>query len=194
MTIEVENVSKAFGAETVLEDVSLMLDSDSMVACTGPAGCGKTTLLRIILGLETPDRGKVNLLGDYKYDRVNAGVVFQEDRLCEDFSAVVNVAMVSSRLSERVAAEELSKLLPEDALARPVRELSPVQRRRTALVRACIIPTDVLLLDEPFAGMNEEEMAQSVRYLRETARHKPVLIAARSYDGLEFCRQMELAR
>lgn len=188
MTIEIDHVSKAFDGKQVLQDFCLDISSDSSYAVIGPSGSGKTTLLRIILGLEKPDGGRVRLLGDYKYSRVNAGVVFQEDRLCEDFSAVQNVAMVSKRISERIAREELEKLLPADELDKPVRQLSGGMRRRVCLARALIIPSDVLLLDEPFTGLDADTRKRCIRYLRDQQGTEPLVITTHSLEGLEFCK------
>ena len=156
MTIEAEHLFKSYDGKNVLNDFSLDISSDSSYVITGESGAGKTTFLRILLGLEKPDQGRVRLLGDYKYSRVNAGVVFQEDRLCEAFSAVDNVAMVSKKLSPRIAREELEKLLPADQLDKPVCELSGGMRRRVCIIRACIVPSDVIIMDEPFTGLDEE--------------------------------------
>ncbi len=193
MTIELQSISKSYGAVNVLKDISWNISSDDIWLLTGPGGCGKTTLLRLILGLEKPDSGSVNLLGDYKYARVNAGVVFQEDRLCEQFNATENVAMVNERLSEAVAREDLLHFLPEECLSKEVSLLDPVERRLVVLVRACIIPSDILLLDEPFRGMNEELQKKALSYIRDKAGHKGIVISQRQSEGLEFCRRMDLS-
>ena len=190
MTIEVENISKSYDGKQVLKDFSLDISSDSSYAVTGPSGSGKTTLLRIILGLEKPDSGRVRLLGDYKYAWINAGVVFQEDRLCEDFSAVENVAMVNRRLSAKIARQELCKLLPEDELDKPVRELSGGMRRRVCIIRACIIPTDVIIMDEPFAGLDDDNRKKAIDYIRSIQATTPLVITAHSLEGLEFCKNI----
>lgn len=192
MTIEVVSISKAYDGKTVLKDFSILISDESAYAVTGPDGSGKTTLLKLILGMIKPDSGQINLLGDYKYDRVNAGVVFEEDRLCENFSAVENVAMVNAKLSARVAREELEKLLPADVLDLPVRRLSPVMRRKVCIVRACIIPSDVLVLDEPFEGLSAEERDQAIRYIREAAAKTPIVISAKSGEGLGFCKTVQM--
>lgn len=190
MTIEVEKISKAYNGKLVLRDFSMEISSDTSYLLTGESGAGKTTLLRIILGLEQPDQGRIRLLGDYKYSRVNAGVVFQEDRLCEDFSAVENVAMISRRLSTRVAREELQKLLPEDALDKPVRELSGGMRRRVCIVRACSIPSDMILMDEPFAGLDAENRRRCIAYIRSMQGSTPLVLTGHSTEGLSFCKQI----
>ena len=192
MTIEVLNVSKSAGGKQVLKDVNWKISSDDTWLLTGPEDSGKTLLLRILLGLEKPDSGSVNLLGDYKYASVNAGVVFQEDRLCEGFSAVENVAMVNERLSETVAAEELQKFLSQEQMEVPVCELDPVTRRLVVMIRACIIPSDILLLDEVLRGMDDALRKKVVSYIRDKAGHKGIVFVQRDDKGLEFCRRFAL--
>lgn len=188
MTIEAEHIYKSYDGKPVLEDFCLDVSSDSSYVITGESGAGKTTFLRVLLGLEKPDQGRVRLLGDYKYSRVNAGVVFQEDRLCEEFSAVENVAMVSKKLSERIARQELEKLLPADQLDKPVKELSGGMRRRVCIVRACVVPSDVLVMDEPFAGLDEENRRKCIEYIRSVQGTTPLVLTAHSLDGLVFCK------
>lgn len=192
MTIQLQDICKTIQGKEVLKDIQWEIGSDDCWLLAGPSGSGKTMLLRIILGLEKPDRGSVNLLGDYKYASVNAGVVFQEDRLCEQFSAIENVAMVNERLSETVAKEELVKFLPEERLSIPVCELNPVERRLVVMIRACIIPSDLLLLDEPFRGMDDALRSRAIAYIRDKAGHKGIVFVQQDDSGLEFCRKFVL--
>ncbi len=192
MTIQLQDIWKSISGNEILRGINWEIGSDDCFLLTGPSGSGKTLLLRLILGLEKPDRGSVNLLGDYKYDTVNAGVVFQEDRLCEQFSAVENVAMVNERLSEKVAGEELSKFLVPNRLFVPVSELDEVERRLVVMIRACIIPSDILLLDEPFRGMDRELREKVIRYIRNKAGHKGIVFAGRDDESLGFCRRFEI--
>ena len=192
MTIQLENICKSVSGQQILKDINWQIASEDCWLLTGPSGSGKTMLLRLILGLEKPDSGSVNLLGDYKYANVNAGVVFQEDRLCEQFSAVENVAMVNERLSETVAAEELSRFLPQDRQTVPVCELNETERRLVVMIRACIIPSDILLLDEPFRGMDSDLRSRVITYIRDKAGHKGIVFVQRDESGLEFCRKFPL--
>ena len=192
MTIQLENICKSVAGQKVLENVNWEIGSDDCFLLTGPEGSGKTMLLRLILGLEKPDSGRVNLLGDYKYASVNAGVVFQEDRLCEQFSAIENVAMVNERLSAMVAEEELVKFLPSDRLSLPVSALTPLERRLVVMIRACIIPSDILLLDEVLRGMDDALRKKVVSYIRDKAGHKGIVFVQRDDKGLEFCRRFAL--
>ena len=189
MTIQLENICKSVAGREVLKNVNWEIGSDDCFLLTGPAGSGKTMLLRLILGLEKPDSGSVNLLGDYKYASVNAGVVFQEDRLCEQFSAIENVAMINERLSAMVAEEELVKFLPADRLVIPVSALTPLERRLVVMIRACIIPSDILLLDEVLRGMDADLRKKVVTYIRDKAGHKGIVFVQRDDAGLEFCRR-----
>ena len=191
MTIEIKDVSKSFNGQKVLDNFNLNIESEHSYILTGPSGCGKTTLLRLILCLEEPDNGTVKLLGDYKYPFINSGVVFQEDRLCEDYDAVTNVTMVSKKVFRQTVIEELKKLLPEDALFKPVKELSGGQRRRVAIVRACAIPSDVLIMDEPFTGLDDKSREAAIAYIRDKQGTGPLVITTHDTKGLEFGRLID---
>lgn len=193
MTIEVENVSFTSEGRNVLKNISWEVSSDDVWLLTGDAGSGKTALLSIMLGILKPDNGRVRLLGDYKYDRVNAGVVFQEDRLFEDMSAAENVAIVRDVTSPAVAAEDLVKLMSSELVNVPVRELDPVNRRITAIVRATSVPSDILMMDEPFRGMGDDLRKKVFTFIKEVAGHKGIIIAQRFAEGLPPLRTLKLS-
>ena len=192
MTIEVENVCLQIDGKDILKDISWEISSDDTWLLTGPAGSGKSALISIIIGILNPTSGRVRLLGDYKYDRVNAGVVFQEDRLIENLTAAENVAVIRPETSPAVAAEELEKFLDKESINIPVSELDPVKRRITAIVRACSVPSDILILDEPFLGMDENTRKKAFSYIKETAGHKGIVISARVPEGLPPLRTFSL--
>ena len=192
MTLQLLNISKTVSGKEILKNINWEISQEDCFLLMGPPDSGKTLLIRLMLGLEKPDSGSVNLLGDYKYSSINAGVVFQEDRLCEQFSAVENVAMVNKRLSERVAGDELLKFLPEERIWVPVCELNEVERRLVCIVRASIIPSDILLLDEPLRGMDSSLCKKAVDYIRDRAGHKGIVFAQRDDRGLESLRRFVL--
>ncbi len=194
MTIEIKDVSKSFNGQKVLDNFNLNIESEHSYILTGPSGCGKTTLLRLVLGLDEPDSGTIKLLGDYKYPFINSGVVFQEDRLCEEYDAVTNVTMVSKKVFRQTVIEELKKLLPEEALFKPVKELSGGQRRRVAIVRACAIPSDVLIMDEPFTGLDDRARSEAIAYIRDKQGTGPLVITTHDTKGLEFGRLIDLGQ
>ena len=192
MIIEVKDVSKSYGEKKVLDGFNMNIEDEHSYIVTGGSGAGKTTLLRLVLGLEKPDSGKVGLLGDYKYPYINAGVVFQEDRLCEGFSAVTNCAMVSKKVFKQTVREELLKLLPEDKVDIPVKNLSNAERRMVCIARACCIPSDVLVMDEPFKGLNPSEKEKAISFIRDKQGSGSLVIASEDTTGLDFGRIITL--
>ena len=148
--MNISRLCKSFGQKPVLEDVSLTLVPGQIACLMAPSGRGKTTLLRCIAGLETPDSGSIT----GRPERI--GYVFQEDRLCDGFSAVANVQLaVESALSEEEICCHLEELGLGGSLRQPVRELSGGMRRRCALARALCADADLLALDEPVKGLDE---------------------------------------
>ena len=151
MAIVIHNLTKSYGEKLALPPFSCTVETGEIVCLLGQSGCGKTTLLRLLLGLETPTGGTVTGLPD----RISA--VFQEDRLCPSFSAVTNVQLA---LGRQVSREEIVALLTQlglgDALTKPVRELSGGMQRRVSIARSLLCPGDLFLMDEPFKGLDEE--------------------------------------
>ncbi len=192
MTIEAKNITVNIDGKTILDNVTWEISSDDTWALTGPEGSGKSALIDVVLGLRRPDKGHVSLLGDYKYDRVNAGVVFQEDRLCEYFSAEENIVLVNNRYSEKRAGDELKLLIPEEYLGIPVMNLPGDIRRLICIVRACCIPSDVLIMDEPFRGLTPEKRKEAINFIKEAAGHKGIVYAQRTMEGLEAYKNFRL--
>lgn len=192
MIIEIKDVSKNYGEKKVLENFSLNIEDEHSYVITGPEGSGKTTLMRLILKLEQPDGGKVGLLGDYKYPFINAGVVFQEDRLVESLDAVTNIAMVSKKIFRQTVAEELSLFLPEDRLFVPARDLNKQERRIVAIIRALAIPSDVLIMDEPFEGIERDMKLRLIPHIRDKQGKGSLTIFTRETKDLDFARIITL--
>lgn len=157
MIIELKHISKSYDGLPVLRDLNLTFHGGHRYCIMSPSGSGKTTLLRILMGLEQPDSGTVEADGHQGTGTYTVSAVFQEDRLCESFSPVENVLMCTGRSMKPSRVRwELSRLLPEECLTRPVSTLSGGMKRRVAVLRAILTPSDVLLMDEPFTGMDEE--------------------------------------
>ena len=168
--MRVEALCKSYGGRGVLENVSF--EAGVGVTCLmAPSGSGKTTLLRILLGLETADSGAV-------YDPpARWSAVFQEDRLLEHLDAMGNLRFVlGAALDETAAGALLTELGLGDTAGKPVREFSGGMKRRLALARALLAPSDALALDEPFTGLDEENRARCQALLRRAGEEKPVLL------------------
>lgn len=151
---------KRFGDKAVLEDVSLTVPGGAVVCLMAPSGRGKTTLLRCIAGLEMPDSGTVTGVPE------RLGFVFQEDRLCPQLDAVENVRLVTGRAMSRSDIEaHLLELELADCLDQRAAELSGGQRRRVSIARAVCYGPELLLLDEPFKGLDGAARDRTAQYL-----------------------------
>ena len=161
MDISIQDVTKTYGDKLALPPFSATLKEGEIVCLLGQSGCGKTTLLRLLLGLETPTAGTITGLPS----RISA--VFQEDRLCPAFSAVTNVSLA---LGRRVAKPQILALLKSlglgDALKKPVRELSGGMQRRVSIARSLLCPADLYVMDEPFKGLDAATRDRAVSFAR----------------------------
>ena len=150
-------------------------------ALWAPSGWGKTTLLRILMGLEVPDSGTVQGVG-------RVGAVFQEDRLCPQLTAVQNVELVipegKTQYKTQIMFDFQRFGYDEQALALPARKLSGGQKRRAALLRALWAGCDTLLLDEPFTGMDPETMKKAAALLKERRGERAVLLATHDREAI----------
>lgn len=158
--MKIQHLCKAFDGKMVLDHVSLTLESGGTACLMAPSGRGKTTLLRCIAGLEAPDSGQITDLPE------RIAYVFQEDRLCDGFSAVDNIRLVTGKaLGEGEIRRHLEELGLAGSLDQPVRELSGGMRRRVVISRAVCFGADLLLLDEPFKGLDDEARQQTAGYI-----------------------------
>ena len=177
--LEILHLTKRFGEKTLFEDLNLTVEEPAVL--WAPSGWGKTTLLRVLMGLETPTSGSVQGVGQ-------VSAVFQEDRLCPQLNAVQNVALVlpGAEIQYKEQIETCFQQLGLDsaALALPARKLSGGQKRRVALLRALLAPSDTLLLDEPFTGMDPETLQKAAALIRERSGGKNVLLATHDRDAI----------
>lgn len=172
--IELQNVCKAYDGKPVLRGVSLALRPGAPVCVTGRSGIGKTTLLRLMLGLERPDSGTVSVRRGIRF-----AAVFQENRLVAHLSAADNIRLVcpaaampdDAALAGAFAAVGLTR----QEMEKTVSELSGGQQRRTALLRALLVPADAVLLDEPFTGLDAAARRAAAAYIRKTCAHRALL-------------------
>ncbi|GIH67315.1 sulfate/molybdate ABC transporter ATP-binding protein [Microbispora siamensis] len=176
MAIEVRDVNKSFGTTPVLRDVSLDVAAGSLTALLGPSGGGKSTLLRVIAGLERPDTGTVRISGvdatRLSPQRRNVGFVFQHYAAFKHLSVFRNVAFgleIRKRPKDEIRKRvmELLELVHLEKLAdRYPSQLSGGQRQRMALARALAVEPQVLLLDEPFGALDAQVRKELRTWLR----------------------------
>lgn len=179
MDISVKNLYKAFGDKKVFEGFSHFFPAGQTTALMGPSGCGKTTLLLMLMGLTPFDKGSITGLDGRK-----VAAVFQEDRLCENLSAPYNLKMVAPKGTPLLSlhAPLLAAGLREEDLHQPLRELSGGMKRRVAIMRALYPPSDLLIMDEPFQGLDEGTKAQMIALVNTYASQKQMIWVTHSLD------------
>ena len=183
--IVIEHLSKKYGEKKVLEDLNLVLEAGKTYTMAGPSGCGKTTFLRILMGLEKADSGTITGVPG----KISA--VFQENRLSESFSALDNVMLVmNSENKKETAAELLHALGLTDNLTKPVKTFSGGMKRRVALARALAADYDLLILDEPFTGLDARNRELAIKVIEEYTKNKTVLLV--SHDIIDSDMQKSL--
>ena len=181
MKLQICDLCKQYDGRPVLDHVSMELESGPIYCLMAPSGSGKTTLFRILMGLETADSGRV--VSSLRELRI--GAVFQEDRLCEAFSAVDNVLITAdASMSRETAKQELLELLPRETLNRPVSTLSGGQKRRVAICRALCALSDLLILDEPFTGLDAGTKNDVIRYLQKKSAGKLTLLSTHQEEDV----------
>ena len=201
--IIIKNLWKSYDSLTVLKNVDLTLDRDQTYCLMSPSGTGKTTLFRILMGLEKADEGEIvwsassgSCFGsgsDWDVSRsLRISTVFQEDRLCPSFSPLENVMMVQKKHASEISGisgdeirTAMCRLLPEECLNRPVSTLSGGMKRRTAILRALLTRSDLLLMDEPFTGLDEGTKDEVIKFLKEYRQDRFLLISTHQKEDVE---------
>lgn len=200
--IELKHISKSYNGMPVLQNISMTFRDNGCYCLMSPSGSGKTTLMRILMGLEKPDTGTIGISvadagrnvdtrdsRDASHGRTSPSIsaVFQEDRLCESFSPLENVTMCAGRSIKASRVRwEMGKLLPEECLDRPVSTLSGGMKRRVAVYRALLTPSDILIMDEPFTGMDEELKHSVIAYIREKRDGRILILSTHQEEDVKL--------
>ena len=179
MDIVIENLSKSFQRQKVLDGFSHVFKAGSITCIMGKSGSGKTTLLSILMGLSQADSGKVTGLSEAK-----VSAVFQENRLCENLTAVLNVQMIAGEHHGKDEIIACFQKIGIDATDKKiVKEYSGGMKRRVAIVRALMAEFDILIMDEPLKGLDEETKSDVIALIKEYAKGKTVIMT--THDGEE---------
>ncbi len=184
--MNVRHLYKSYGDLRVFEDFSAGFASGGLTVLTGPSGGGKTTLLRILAGLEKADAGTVT-----GFPAEDIRMVFQEDRLLEYLDAMTNIRIACPGTPEEEIAQALLELGLREAKGKPVSEFSGGMKRRTALVRGLLAPSRILLLDEPFKGLDLQQKREAMAFTERKARGKTVILATHEPEEETFRPQID---
>jgi len=177
MNIELINISKNYDSLRVIEDFSYTFVKGENYLVKGESGSGKTTLINLILGLTKPSSGIVE--GDNRY-----AVVFQEDRLLEEFSSIDNLRFVNKELDAQTISSELSMLIPGCDITKPVSTFSGGMKRRIAIARAMLCNSDVVIMDEPFTGLDSESIDSTLEFIMKHKGERTLIITSHIFDEL----------
>lgn len=168
--IECSDLCLSFEGRVILNKISFSFPDSGVFALMGPSGAGKSSLLKILSGLLTADSGSIRGLGNKR-----VGILFQEDRLLPWHSALKNVMLAMECPSQAEAQSLLNALEMADAADAHPAVLSGGMKRRIALARAIAFSPDILLLDEPFSGIDEQMKRRIIPFIRKSA---PLIIFA----------------
>lgn len=167
--IELINISKAFGDKTVIENFNLQVKDTETIALMGKSGIGKTTLLNIIAGFLKPDSGELrNVPADI-------AMVFQENRLLDDFSAYDNIRLICGAVHKDILVH-FAELELASHIDKPVRDYSGGMKRRVALMRAMLAKSSLILMDEPFKGLDKATKERTIAYTKKHIKRKTCII------------------
>ena len=182
MAVELKGVFKSFGDKQVLADFDLA-PQRGITCIMGPSGKGKTTIVNILAGLVQADTGDVNIPPDTKFS-----FVFQEDRLLEWETALTNVLFVTKNPKQNTlrGMELLTEADLESSIHKKAKELSGGMKRRVAICRALIADYDVIVLDEPFKGLDSNIKPRIIDMVKKHTEGKYVLAITHDLYEAEY--------
>ncbi len=180
MALVVKGIRKFYGKLEVINKISFKVRSGEFICIIGESGCGKTTLLKIIAGLEKPDEGSIEFSGE-----VRIGFVFQDDRLLPWRTAIENVlfAAKSFGMEDIKEAREILKLVGLEGFENFYpRQLSAGMRQRVGIARALVINPSILLLDEPFANLDAQTREKMQEEISKILENRTVIFVTHSIE------------
>jgi iron(III) transport system ATP-binding protein len=204
--LRLENITKSFGAEKVLEDISFTIENNDLVALLGESGSGKSTLLRIIAGFEKLDSGKVSISNQLvaekgysaKPESRNVGFIFQDYALFPHLTVEQNISfgMVKSSPEEK---EKLERLILnfelQDVKSKKPSQISGGQQQRVAIARALAVNPVLLLLDEPFSNLDQSlrlKIRAEIKRVKEEFNTPMLLVTHDPDDAMELADKIAI--
>ena len=175
--LKIQNLSYKYGKSLVIDDLTYEFECGKVSAIIGESGIGKTTLLNLIANLIDAPNGKITT------DIKKIGYVFQEPRLFDWMSALENVSTVSN---DATARKILTKMGLADAIYKYPQELSGGMKQRVAIARALAYDPELVILDEPFKGLDPEMRREISEFVFSTLKNKTVIMVTHDTEDLEL--------
>ncbi len=186
--IRISGLYKSYGETCVFQNWNGTFLQGERSCLRGPSGKGKTTLIRILMGLEHSYSGKLEGLEQKRFS-----CQFQENRLIEHLDGISNVRLADGSNTKDEIVEALSMLgFTQEEWRKPVRQLSGGQRRRVALVRAMLAQSDVVILDEPFKGLDEEVRKKAVDFVDQQQRGRTTIVVTHEEQDVKALHAKEV--
>ena len=181
-SINIENISFAYEDKIVFENYSQRFPIGETSVIMAPSGFGKTTLLYMIAGLISPTNGNINIpINNPKFS-----FAFQDLRLIESLNVKKNITLVNSNISTNDLDKCLEALDIKDLAYKKVSTLSGGEKSRVSIARALMADYDILLLDEPFNGLDDTTKDKVIKYIKEKTVHKTVLLVTHNNDEADY--------
>ena len=180
----IENLKKRYNDKVVLNNFNYTFKDKTISFIMGASGVGKTTLIKILMGLVQADDGKVIGINNKKIS-----VVFQEDSLCENLSVLLNIKLVCENISNLEIEKYLELLDLKDCMHKRVRELSGGMKRRIAIIRALLYDFDLLIMDEPFKGLDKETKIKVMDFVISKLENKSAIIITHDMDEIMYFKK-----
>ncbi len=178
--IEVKNISKIYENIKVLDNISYTFKAGTTTCIMGKSGIGKTTFINILMGLEKADSG-------YVTPNIEYCAVFQENRLIEELTPVNNIlAVVDRSVKREVVIDNLLKLVDKECLHKKVSMLSGGMKRRVTIVRAMLAKSQVVILDEPFTGLDETTKKVVIEYIKEMLAGRTLIVITHDEEDIRL--------
>lgn len=182
MDIQLIHLSKQYDEKLILRDLSATFLEGRMNCLMGASGAGKTTVINILMGLDKPDYGEI-----YGVQGKRIAAVFQEDRLIEHWNSMKNVKLVCDKsVTEQTIDLDFMRVGLEEGKDKPVKNFSGGMRRRVAIVRAMLAKSDIIILDEPFKGLDDTLKGQVIDYVKQRTAGKTVIVVTHDKEEVKL--------
>lgn len=191
--IKIDELNKSFGDTAVFKEFSAEFEDGSVTCIMGSSGIGKTTLLRILMGLEYYDDGRITGI-----ENKTMAAVFQEDRLCENLTVSANIRMTGGKDEKGISEQEVVKYLEiigmKDMAGKQVSELSGGMKRRVAILRAVLADRDIVFFDEPLKGLDQETEKKVMETIVPLLSGKTVLWVTHREDEAAYFKNANMLK
>lgn len=179
--IIIKNLNKSFGEKIVIKNYSDIIKAQKVNFIIAKSGAGKTTLVKIMMGLEKADSGYISNMNNIKIS-----AVFQEDRLCEKLDAVANIRLINPENSKEYILKKLEEFGLKDINGKKIENLSGGMKRRVSILRAILAKFDIIFFDEPFQGLDYDTKINTINQINKHIKGKTAIIITHDPTDIEF--------